>query len=122
MMRSISILLLCLFVLLAGDVLASESTDEGKGARHDDVSVMQAFAEQQAKEGDAVKISDREKHQWLFVMGVTLLLLLLTTAALGIAMAIYGKQVFAAHMLTAGLSLTLAAAHAVAAIVWFNPF
>ena len=86
------------------------------------MNVMQAFAELQAAEGEAVKISDQEKHQWLFIMGTTLLVLLLTTAALGIAMGVYGKQVFVAHMITAGLSVTLAIAHAVAALVWFNPF
>jgi hypothetical protein len=37
-------------------------------------------------------------------------------------MGVYGKQVFVAHMITAGLSVTLAIAHAVAALVWFNPF
>jgi hypothetical protein len=53
---------------------------------------------------------------------VTLLILILLTAAMGIRMGIYGKDVFVAHMVLAGLTVTLAIAHAIAAIVWFNPF
>ena len=104
--------------LQAADTPAAGETSEDRT----DMSVMQSFADKQDEVGEAVKISDQRKHQWLFVMGVTLLILLLTTAALGIAMGIYGKPVFVAHMITAGLSLTLAIAHAVAALVWFNPF
>ena len=104
--------------LQAADTPATGETSEERT----DMSVMQSFADKKAEVGEAVKISDQRKHQWLFVMGVTLLILLLTTAALGIAMGIYGKPVFVAHMITAGLSLTLAIAHAVAALVWFNPF
>jgi len=109
---------ICINPLLAADTPAAGQTSED----HADMSVMQSFADKQAELGEAVRISDQRKHQWLFVMGVTLLILLLTTAALGIAMGIYGKPVFVAHMITAGLSLTLAIAHAVAALVWFNPF
>ena len=58
----------------------------------------------------------------MFVMGVPLLILLLVTGALGIAMGVYGKQVFVAHMVFAGLTMTLALAHAVVGIVWFYPF
>jgi hypothetical protein len=55
-------------------------------------------------------------------MGAALLIFIIVTAALGIAMAIYGKRVFVAHMIFAGFSVTLAIAHSVVAIVWFFPF
>jgi len=48
--------------------------------------------------------------------------LLLVTGGLGVAMGVYGKQVFVAHMICAGLSMTLAIAHAIVGIVWFYPF
>ena len=87
-----------------------------------DISIVQAFADEQAEEGAAVKISDQRKHFWLFIMGLSLLVLILLTASVGIMMGVYGKDVFVAHMLLAGLTVTLAIAHSVAAIVWFNPF
>ena len=58
----------------------------------------------------------------MFVLGVPLLFLLLTTGVLGIAMGVYGKPVFVAHMVCAGLSMTLAVAHAIVGLVWFYPF
>lgn len=67
-------------------------------------------------------ISTKEKHSILFLMGSTLLVLVLTTAILGISMALYGKQVFMWHMISAGLTVTLALAHGVAAVVWFFPY
>jgi len=123
MMRKL-LLLLGLFVVLfpLGTVLAEQLSASEAPDQREDMSVMQAFAAQQAEEGEAVKISDKEKHQWLFFMGAMLLILLLATASLGIAMGVYGKQVFVAHMVTAGFSVTLAIAHAVAAMVWFYPF
>lgn len=102
---------------------ALPAAPETEGLRHQgDISIVQAFADQQAEEGQAVKISDQRKHFWLFIMGLSLLVLILMTASAGIMMGVYGKDVFVAHMLLAGLTVTLAIAHAVAAIVWFNPF
>ncbi len=83
---------------------------------------MQAFTEQQRELSDSRKISEERKHLIMFGMGVLLLVLLLTTAVLGVNMAIYGKRVFVAHTIFAGLSVTLAIAHAVVGIVWFFPF
>lgn len=87
-----------------------------------DSHVLEAFTQQQEIEGEAVKISDEEKQRILFIMGATLLLLLLSTAGVGVAMGVYGKQVFVVHMVLAALSVTLAIAHSVAAVVWFFPF
>ena len=82
--------------------------------------VIQAFTSQEKT--DAVSIEQQTKHLVMFVMGAPLLVLLLVTGGLGIAMGVYGKQVFVAHMVCAGLSMTLAIAHAVVGIVWFYPF
>ena len=84
--------------------------------------VMQAFTSKEPVENKVVVIEDKTKRIVMFLMGVPLLLLLITTVILGIAMGVYGKRVFLAHMLCAGLSMTLALAHAVVGIVWFYPF
>src|SRR3569832_1400336 len=47
---------------------------------------------------------------------------ILVTAGLGIAMALFGKEVYLAQMLSAGSSVFLAVAHAVTAVVWSFPF
>ncbi len=90
----------------------------------DNQQVLQAFESQAEKKAqtDALVISTKEKHKILFFMGIMLLVGILTTAGLGIAMGVYGKPVFVAHMLSAGLSVTLAIIHAIVAIVWFFPF
>jgi hypothetical protein len=51
-----------------------------------------------------------------------LLLFILIAVGLGVAMGVYGKQVFVWHMLFAGLSATLAIVHAIVGLVWFYPF
>ena len=88
-------------------------------------TVIQEFVKQDERTQIAIlkerQADARTKHQILFLMGITLLVCILTTGGLGIAMAVYGKQVFIPHMLFAGLSATLAIVHAVVAIVWFYP-
>jgi len=66
-------------------------------------------------------ISDHRKQQIMFGMGIALLIFIFTTVTLGIAMVVFAKPVFVAHMIFAGFSLTLAIAHAIVAIVWFFP-
>ncbi|MDX8402258.1 MAG: hypothetical protein R8K47_06460 [Mariprofundaceae bacterium] len=68
------------------------------------------------------RIETKRKHEILFWMGIALLVLLFATGALGVAMVAFGKDVFIAHMILAGLSLTLAVAHAATSIAWFWPF
>ncbi len=68
------------------------------------------------------KISTERKHQILFLMGISLLLLLLITGTLGVAMVAFGKDVFLPHMIFAGLSVTLAIVHSATAIAWFWPW
>lgn len=84
--------------------------------------VMQGFVEHEDAQRKASEISTKERHQILFIMGATLLILLFTTGGLGIAMAVTGKPLFVPHMIFAGLSMTLALAHSIAAVVWFFPF
>jgi len=95
---------------------------EQQVSKNSDVQVMGSFTRDEIVEGEAIRIADHEKRIILFIMGLSLLILVLSTAVLGVAMAIYGKQVFVAHMVVAGLTVTLAVAHAVVAIVWFFPF
>lgn len=98
------------------------SAAEIKADEYNPAQVIKSFVEIERVQGAARKISDERKHQILFMMGVLLLVLVLTTASLGIAMGIYAKPVFVAHMVSAGLTTTLAVAHAIVAMVWFSPF
>jgi predicted RND superfamily exporter protein len=64
----------------------------------------------------------KRKQEIMFIMGIPLLVMLIATAVLGIAMGVFGKKVFVAHMVLASLSLCLAVAHAIVGLVWFFPF
>ncbi|NOX75649.1 MAG: hypothetical protein GXP17_03335 [Gammaproteobacteria bacterium] len=120
-------LLLCL--LLGGQSVwasespaATESHSATVATEQGNSSVIQAFTSREIVESDIVVIEDKTKRLIMFLLAVPLLLLLIATVALGVAMGIYGKQVFLPHMICAGLSLTLALGHAVVGIVWFFPF
>lgn len=107
--------LLVFVVLFSGSVNALAQPDEGS-------EVLRGFTDKALVESDAVKIADKKKHQILFIMGAFLLVGVLATAGLGIAMVVYGKQVFIAHMIGAGFTVFLSVAHAVTAMVWFFPY
>lgn len=92
------------------------------GLEQGSASVIESFANDNSATSELVTIEDKTKRLVMFVLGVPLLIFLLATAALGVAMGVYGKQVFVPHMVCAGLSLTLALGHAVVGIVWFYPF
>jgi len=117
-----------LWLLFAGQAVlaASDPASPGDEAavaeEQGNVNVMRAFTSREVVESDIVAIDDRTKRVIMFVLAIPLLLLLIATVALGVAMVVYGKQVFLAHMICAGLSLTLALGHAVVGIVWFYPF
>ena len=68
------------------------------------------------------RIELKRKHQILFLMGISLLILLFLTGGFGVAMVVFDKDVFVPHMILAGLSLTLAAVHAATSIAWFWPY
>jgi len=84
--------------------------------------VMQGFTELSLQKDKTQGMSDKKKHIVLFSMGISLVILILTTAGLGLAMVLYRKPVFVAHMIFAGMSVTLALVHALAAMIWFYPF
>ncbi|MDX1251423.1 MAG: hypothetical protein IDH49_04065 [Gammaproteobacteria bacterium] len=92
---------------------------EDAGSGHE---VMQSFVKKERAISEHVLIAEKERRQILFIMGAVLLVSILLTAGLGISMVVYGKQVFVPHMIFAGISVFLAVAHAVTAMVWFFPF
>lgn len=96
-------------------------------ARADDkdqkgVKVMEAFEHQANQKETDRPLTIQKKHLTMFLLGVPLLIMLLVTGALGIAMGIYGKQVFVLHMISAGFTITLAFVHAIVGVIWFYPF
>ncbi|MBL4852470.1 MAG: hypothetical protein JKY90_09395 [Gammaproteobacteria bacterium] len=105
-------------LLYTGIVVASTDTT---ATADDAMDVMGEFTGKEINLGPRA-ISTKQKHTILFFMGSSLLLLVLATAVLGISMAVYGKQVFMWHMISAGLTVTLALAHGITAVVWFSPF
>lgn len=84
--------------------------------------ILQAFNKQHRDAEHAKSITDKDKQRIMFLLGVLLFTLVLITGGLGIAMGIYGKQVFLPHMIFAGLSVSMAIVHAIVGVVWFYPF
>jgi hypothetical protein len=107
-------------LLLIGSVNAQEQPQPQQG--DDSLQVMQTFNQQAIDDAKSYKLTDDEKHQILFFMGLGLLILLCCTAYLGVSLVVFNKEVFVPHMVAAGLTVTLGLAHAVAAVVWFFPF
>jgi len=109
-------LFLGFMVLLPGTLVAESTTS----SRNEVMSVFNSAAENK----DVAKSTTDTKfrHQLLFFMGLMLLILVFTTAYFGISMALFGKDVFIPHMISAGLTVFLAMVHAVVAVVWFFPF
>ena len=108
--------------LLASILIISFPLHAEERSPENNAQVIQAFTPKDAVQPGVISIEDKTKQIVMFMMGVPLLILLLATGALGIAMGVYGKQVFVAHMICAGLSMTLAVAHAIVGLVWFYPF
>jgi len=101
---------------LAAPAHAAEPTTEASGSQ-----ILQSF-ERAAGSAPQVDATDRTRRWVMFALGAPLLILLLATGSLGIAMGVYGKPVYLAHMVCAGLSVTLAIVHAIVGLVWFRPF
>ncbi|NIQ10364.1 MAG: hypothetical protein GWO08_11155, partial [Gammaproteobacteria bacterium] len=80
-------------VLTASDSAGQSSTDH---------EVIDAFNKHEIVEGEAVVITEDEKHQIMFVMGLALLAFLVLTAGMGVAMGVYGKNLFTGHIVMAG--------------------
>jgi len=102
-------------------VAQSSTSSSNQPAVQSAEAVMQQFSGDD-EESPQRKVQTETKHQILFIMGVSLLILLLITGTLGIAMVGFGKNVFLPHMIFAGLSMTLAAVHSATAIAWFWPW
>ena len=109
-------LAMALGLCLALPAVAADPAPANDGAQ-----VLQSF-EKAAPAADAPDAGDQTRRWVMFFLGAPLLILLLITGGLGIAMGVYGKQVYLAHMICAGLSITLAIVHAIVGIVWFRPF
>ncbi len=92
----------------------------GAEVPHSSIEVIQQFAPDDDLGPRRIEL--KRKREILFWMGLGLLVLLVATAGLGIAMVVFEKDVFVAHMVLAGLTLTLAAAHAATSIAWFWPY
>ncbi len=115
--RSLTALLLCAVAACIPPAFGQESQPPvSNGAQ-----ILQSFerANPATPPPDA---TDRTRRWVMFGLGAPLLILLLITGSLGIAMGVYGKPVYLAHMVCAGLSVTLAIVHAIVGLVWFRPF
>ena len=117
-LRSAAVVLAGLMAILSVfPAYAEDTTQAGDSAQ-----ILQAFNRQHREAEHAKSITDKDKQRIMFLLGVALITLVLITGGLGIAMGLYGKQVFVAHMVFAGLSVTLAIVHAIVGVVWFYPF
>lgn len=96
--------------------------EEAASPEGENAQILQAFNKQHRDEERKKAITDKDKQRIMFMLGVALLTLVLITGGLGIAMGLFGKQVFVPHMIFAGFSMTLAVVHAIVGIVWFFPF
>ena len=117
-------LCLSIFMVLCLNTLPAMAAAENSGTVSDapqdnPLEVIRPFVDD---ENEREMFTDQEKHQILFYMGAVLLLLIISTVTFGVGMVLFDKPWFVGHMVSAGLTLTLAIAHAVAAIVWFFPF
>ena len=112
-----TILVAAMIILPVYSASAEETSKAGESAQ-----ILQEFNKQHMEVEHAKAISDKTKQRIMFLLGVTLLTLVLITGGLGLAMGLFGKQVFVAHMVFAALSVTLAIVHAIVGLVWFYPF
>ncbi len=110
-----------LFMFLLLPLPSAHAASAAIDRQHSAEAVMQQFVGDDEIAPER-RIETKRKHQILFLMGLSLLVLILLTGGLGVAMVAFGKDVFVAHMICAGLSMSLAAAHAATAIVWFWPY
>jgi hypothetical protein len=118
LLRSAGIILAASLSILS--VLPAHAEDTSQAG--DSAQILQAFNRQHRDAEHAKSITDKDKQRIMFLLGVVLITLVLITGGLGIAMGLYGKPVFVAHMVFAGLSITLAIVHAIVGLVWFYPF
>jgi hypothetical protein len=116
--RYVGILFTTSLLMLSGNPAYAEDTNQAQ----DSAQILQAFNQQHSQSEREKSITQKDKQRIMFLLGVALITLVLITGGLGIAMGLYGKPVFVAHMVFAGLSITLAIVHAIVGVVWFYPF
>ncbi len=121
------IFLITLLSLSSFQLAFAENTPSTKSSVEKDVNgiqVLEAFDKQkeEKEKQDQDQISAHKKQVIMFLIGIPLLILLLITGALGIAVGIFDKPWFVAHMVLAGLTMTLAIVHLIVGLVWFYPF
>ena len=119
LLRSVGLILAASLSILS--VLPAHAEDTSQ-ASDNSAQILQAFNRQHRDAEHAKSITDKDKQRIMFLLGVVLITLVLITGGLGIAMGLYGKPVFVAHMVFAGLSITLAIVHAIVGLVWFYRF
>ena len=97
--------------------------DTAPPAPSNGLQVLEDFSRQQPQRpARATAIADHERQVIMFTIGSVLLLLLISTASVGIAVAVFGKPLFLVHMILAGLTVTMAIVHVIVGVVWFFPF
>jgi pheromone shutdown protein TraB len=118
-LRVFSLLMLtaAMLILPSLPAYADAPSQEGESAQ-----ILQDFNKQHRDAEHDKSITDKTKQRIMFLMGVALITMVLITGGLGLAMGLYGKPWFVAHMVFAALSVTLAIAHAIVGLVWFYPF
>jgi hypothetical protein len=100
----------------------TQQAKQGADSMQQDLSAMRDFNNMHQDETGLLKVSTKERHEILFFMGIGLIIGLLMTAGFGLGMVLGGRPLFIWHMLFAGISIMLALAHAVTAMIWFYPF
>ena len=118
--RSLSPFLLLLLMLSKGLAYA----EVAPGATNENaIQMMQDFDKVNSQKSDGVTpIGDKRRHQIMFYLGIPLVIMLLTTAGMGIGIGVYGKPWFKYHIILAGLTATLAIIHMIVGWAWFYPF
>lgn len=118
----IAVAYIALLYFFTSNVALGDNQNDAESAGESEAQIIQKFTSQESIDSEIVTIDDKRKRQIMFAMGVPLLLFIIITVSLGVAMGVFGKDVYIAHMVFAGLSLTLALGHAIVGLVWFWPF
>ena len=112
-------LLACFWVLVLSPVCLADSEPP---AASNPAKILESFGRQQQRPAGVTVIGDHERQVIMFSIGTVLLALLIGTASVGIAVAVFGKPLFIVHMILAGLTVTVALIHVTVGLVWFYPF
>ena len=97
--------------------------DDAPPASSNGPQILEEFGRQQPQRpARATTIAEHERQVIMFTIGAVLLVLLISTASVGIAVAAFGKPLFLVHMILAGMTVTVAIVHVIVGLVWFFPF